>query len=217
MSAPGLPEPRTAADAMQQARTRIAASADARGEGWDALARLVEPPTAEVVAALRDGSIADVLRGATEWLGEDTGIVAGPLMSLDVYVRSAGRRTPEADLAALEDDRAAIDAGAGGLEPGAVAALARPMRELAVLCHHEARAWSDGDLDQGKDLRARQRELADERLVADLPPAAKALVEEGLANVTRTVGRLLLAFLSAETGKDYQRAVLGDPRSRSRK
>lgn len=216
-SLPGaLPEPRTPQEAMEQARARIAASADARGEGWDALARLVEPPTIEVVTALRDGTLAGVLREATTWLGEDTAMVAAPLMSLDVYVRSAERRTPEADLASLVEDRAEIDVGAGGLPSGAVAALALPMRELAVLCHHEARAWASGDMDLGKQLRAQQRVLADERLVPDLPPVAKVLVDEGLANLTRTVGRLLLAFLSAETGKDYQRAVLGDPRSRSR-
>lgn len=214
MSLPAdLPEPRTPEEAMAAARTRIAATADARGEGWAALAALMDEPDAGVVDALRDGTTAGVLRDATAWLGEDSPMVGGPLMSLDVFVRGAHRRGADADLAALRADRAAV---ADVVGPHAQAELARPMRELAVLCHQEARAWADGEDERGKELRARQREVADAELSRDAPAVAGALVEEGVANLSRTVGRLVLGFLSAETGRDYQRAVLGDARGRSR-
>lgn len=207
-----LPEPRTPQDAMEQARTRIAATADARGEGWAALATLMEEPTEEVVAALRDGTTAKVLTEATAWLGADSPMVGGPLMSLEVFVRGAHRRTAEKDMRSLTEDREAV---ADVVGKGAQAALAAPMRELAALCHHEARAWAAGDDARGKELRARQREVADADLSEKAPGVAKALVEEGAANLSRTIGRLVLGFLSAETGRDYQRAVLGDARGRS--
>lgn len=208
------PPPVTPQAALEAAQARIAASADARGEGWVALGRLVQPPTEELLAGLVDGSLARVLIEATTWLGEDRQMVAGPLSSLEVYTRRAQRGALDSELESLVEDREEI--ASGPLGPRGVEDLAGPMREMAVLCHQEAKAWASGDLDQGKALRAQQSELARERLVHDLPPVAKALVDEGIADLTRVIGRLLLAFLSAETGKDYQRAVLGDPRSRSR-
>lgn len=211
-----LPEPSTAEEAMAQARAWIASSADKRGEGWNALALLAQEPNPEVVAELRDGTIAATLKEATTWLGADSPMVAGPLMAMEVYVRGAERRTPEKDLRALAEDREEITRVLRAAGAPAPEELAAPMRRLAALCHQEARAWSRGEDETGKSLRAAQHELASEDLGPALPLVGKAFVDEGITNQTRTIGRLFLAYLSAETGRDYQRAVLGDTRGRSR-
>lgn len=206
---PIVRQPRSAEEAMAKARQRIARTADARAGGWEALAALVSEPDEVLIDGLRDGTVALMLREATEWLGADSSMVLAPLMSLETHARGAGRRSHGDDLARLRQDHA--DLLADGPD------LAGPMRELAGLCHREAQAWSRGDDEDGKALRARQRERVDSVLGQTLPPVATSLAQDGMASLTRSVGRMLLGFLSAETGRDYLRAALGDPRSRSRR
>ena len=202
--------PSSSADAaMAAVRARIARTADARAGGWEALATLVDVPDEIVVEGLRDGTLAAMLRDATEWLGPDASMVLAPLMSMETHARGSGRRSASDDLLSIRQDHDELLAGGPD--------LISPMRELAGLCHREAQAWSRGDDGAGKALRARQRERADQALAPVLPTVAKSLVEDGLANLTRSVGRMLLAYLSAETGRDYLRSTLADPRSRSRR
>lgn len=211
-----LPQPNSPEEAMAQARVWISSSADKRGEGWNALALLADTLTQDVVDSLRDGTMAAVFKDATTWLGADSPMVAGPIMAMEVYARGSVRRDAAKDLRALTEDREEIakvlrEAGAKQSED-----LAPTMRKLAALCHQEAQAWGSGDDATGKELRARQHEVAASELAEALPIVGKTFVEEGITNQTRTIGRLLLGYLSVETGRDYQRAVLGDTRGRSR-
>ena len=61
---------------------------------------------------------------------------------------------------------------------------------------------------------ARRRALVDEHLVPVLPELAERLVVFARSDVWRVLGRLLLAFSSIETARDYQRALLGEARSK---
>ena len=79
------------------------------------------------------------------------------------------------------------------------------VREVARLCRGEAAARSEGDIDGGRELRARQYVVVGEYLAPVLPELGARLDREAESNVWRTVGRLLLAYLSAESGRDHQR------------
>ncbi|MGV8978298.1 MAG: hypothetical protein ACOH17_09655 [Cellulomonas sp.] len=181
--------------------TQVSRVTAERAEAWDALLDALSAPAAGVVEQLRSGGLAETWRTGVNWLGQDSDLMTGALLTLDVYARGSERRTFADDLAGFDAGRAAM------AEP--VAAAIESMRTVAALCRDEAAAWSRGDVTAGKDLRAQQNDVIQEHVVV-LPELGARLVRES-TGVWRAIGQLLLAFLTAETGKDYQRAVLGAP------
>lgn len=193
---------------------QVAQTATGRGAAWDAVADVLSPPDAALVERLRSGALTTIWREGSRWLGDDTHMLTAELMSLDVYARGAVRRDPATDLTDLRAGHEAHVADQRSLVPA--------VRELADLCRAEGAAWADGRVDHAKALRASQHEFVENHLVtaangAGLPDVAGRLACEADANVWRLLGRLMLAILTAETGKDFQRAVLGEGGGRPRR
>lgn len=181
---------------------KVSQTASDRARAWDAVAEVLSPPDAALVERLRSGALVQVWRQGSSWLGDDTHMLTAELMSLDVYARGAVRRGADDDLADLRTGYDTLVA------PGAH--LVTGLREVAALCREEAQAWSAGRVDHAKTLRVDQQDLITDRLATELPELAGRLVREGETNVWRLLGRLTLAILSTETGRDFQRAVLGE-------
>ena len=186
---------------------KVTQTALARARTWDVIADVVDEPGVALVTRLRSGDLVATLTASAAWLGEDTHMLTAELMSLEVYARSSSRRPLADDLEEFRTDHAAYVASAG---------LNAPIRELAALCRQESGEWEAGDIEAGKTLRAGQRDFLDAHLVPELPELASALATSAAANVWRLLGRVILATLSAETGRDYQRAVLGEGLGRRR-
>lgn len=188
---------------------KVAQTALNRANGWDAVADILAPPDAALSTRLREGDLTRVWRESSSWLGDDTHMLTAELMSLDVYTRGAVRRDPETDLEVLRagyDLLVADDAG-----------VAVPIRELAELIREEAAAWEAENIELGRAERAKQQDFITEFLVPQLPELARRLAGEAEANVWRILGRLILAVLSSDTGRDFQRAVLGEGLGRRRR
>ncbi|GAA1644009.1 hypothetical protein [Georgenia ruanii] len=186
---------------------QVAQAARDRAGAWDAVADVLEGGE-RAAARLRDGSAAAAWRASSRWLGDDAELFVADLYNLDVYERGAARRSPEDDVAALGADHAALVA------PDA-AVVAR-VREVAAACRDEAEAWAGGDTATGKSLRLREQELIEGHLVPVLPDLGGRLAREAGMGVWRALGRLVLAVLSVESGRDFQRAVLGEDLGRHR-
>lgn len=187
---------------------KVAESAHERARAWDAVADVLEVPDVALLTRLRSGDLAAIWRQSAAWLGDDTHMLTPELMSLDVYARSAPRRTLAQDLADFRagyEEHVAPDVG-----------FLLQIRRLADICRQESQAWSGGDIAQGRALRASQQEFIDAQLVPGLPELGRRLVDDAQVNVWRLLGRLILAILSVETGRDYQRAVLGEGLGRRR-
>lgn len=207
MPANPVPQPATEAQAAAgRFAARVAQVAAERAGAWSAFADALATPDEHTVARLRSGELTAAWRAGVSWVGADTEMFLGALMSLDAYARGAHRRTLAADTAALAADHAAL------IAPHLAELV--PLREVARLCAEEATAWADGDLTRGRELRARQHALVVAELVPVLPELGETLNARARADVWRVVGRLLLAFASIETGQDYQRALLGEARAR---
>lgn len=191
-----------AEDSVAGFRAQVAQAARDRAGSWDAVAEVLAPPDEELVERLRSGELATVWRLGARWLGADAELFTRDLMSLDVYARGSRRRTAADDLAALRADHERLVAPEGD--------LAAPAREVAEMCRQEAAAWASGDMAGGRALRAEERRRIEDGLVPGLPNVGARLALEADARVSRTLGRLVLAVLSVESGKDYQRAVLED-------
>ena len=181
---------------------KVSQTATDRAHSWDAVADVLSPPDAALVERLRSGELVQVWRQGSSWLGDDTHMLTAELMSLDVYARGAARREAGDDLADLRTGYDTLVAPYAHLVAG--------LREVAALCREEAQAWSAGQVEHAKTLRVDQQDFILDRLATELPDLAGRLVREGEANVWRLVGRLTLAIVSAETGRDFQRAVLGE-------
>ncbi|PFG34399.1 hypothetical protein [Sanguibacter antarcticus] len=180
---------------------KVVQTAGDRAASWDAVADVLSPPDAALVERLRSGALTEVWRQGSSWLGDDVHVLTADLMSLDVYSRAASRRDPADDLADLLADHESLVARDAG--------VVAPVRDLAALCREEAIAWAQGDPVHAKSLRVAQHDLVSSRLVPALPELGGRLVRDARANVWRVLGRLVLAILSADTGKDFRRAVLG--------
>ncbi|RPF25826.1 hypothetical protein EDD32_0239 [Georgenia muralis] len=187
-------------DTVASFHAQVAQAARDRAGSWDVVAEILDGPDASLAERLRSGELATRLRLAARWLGGDAEIFAGDLMRLDVHARGARRRSLDADLASLAADHHLLGDDVPGLVAGA--------RQIAAACHEEAAAWAAGDTAGGRSLRAREQELIAGRLLPALPDAAGRLARDGASVVTRALGSLVLAVLSVESGRDYQRAVL---------
>ncbi|GAA4416777.1 hypothetical protein GCM10023169_12070 [Georgenia halophila] len=180
-------------------QAQLVQAARDRAGSWDAVADVLSPPDESTTERLRSGATATAWRLAARWLEADAELFTTDLMSLDVYARAARRRRAEDDLDALRADHLQLVAPAGD--------LVTPARDVADLCRQEAEAWATGDAPGARSLRAREREHLTERLVPVLPGVGRLLANEASATVLRTVGRLVLAVLSVESGTDYHREV----------
>lgn len=195
--------PGTTPDQFQARVARVAAE---RSRAWTAFADIIAGPDERNVALLRSGELTAAWRAGVTWIGADVEMFLGPLLSLDVYARGAHRRVLASDVAALALDH--------GVLVAPHAAELTPLLEVARLCDLEAAAWTSGDVSLGRDLRARQHALVAAELVPVLPDLGHQLSTAAQAEIWRALGRLLVAFISIETGQDYQRAVLGAARAR---
>ncbi len=184
-------------DTVSGFQAQLVQAARDRAGSWDAAAEVLAAPAERTVERLRSGEIATAWRLAARWLEADADLFTADLMSLDVYARAARRRDPADDLSALRADHTAHLAPAGDLADAA--------RQVAELCRREADAWAAGDAPAARGLRADERTHLDEHLVPALPDAAASLAAHAETRVGRTLGRLLLAILSVETGTDYTR------------
>lgn len=183
-------------------RAQVAQAARDRAGSWDAVADVLAAPDERLVERLREGGLATVWRLGARWLGADAELFTRDLMSLDVYARGSRRRYAADDLTGLRADHERLVAPEGD--------LVTPVRRVAEACREEAEAWASGDMARGRALRAEERRLIEDGLVPGLANVGGRLALEAGARVWRTVGRLVLAVLSVESGKDYRRAVLRD-------
>ena len=185
---------------------RVAQVAAERSGAWTAFADILATPDAATATRLRSGELTALWRAGVSWIGTDVEMFTGALMSLDVYARGAQRRSLDSDLAALALDHTVLVASHS--------TELHHLREVAQACDREAAAWTAGDVSLGRELRAHQHALVVSALVPVLPELGETLSASARAHVWRALGRLLLAFVSIETGQDYQRALLGAARAR---
>ncbi|MFC7406341.1 hypothetical protein [Georgenia alba] len=191
--------PAPAADSVSGFQAQLVRAARDRAGAWDAVADVLCPPDERTTERLRSGEIGDSWRLAARWLEADAELFVTDLIALDAYVRAARRRRPEDDLVALRQDFEQLVAPAGD--------LADPARAVADLCRREAAAWEAGDSPGARELRTSERELLEASLVPVLPDVGRRLAAEARATVWRTLGRLVLAVLSVESGTDYRSEV----------
>lgn len=179
----------------------MARIADARGTAWSLCHDLLGAPDEAVASRLREGEAAEELALVTAWLGEESGRFLPVQMALETYARRARRRTLEEDLAELTE----------GFRLAALRDLAWRSRlaEVAGQCETEARAWWAGDHESAKALRVAERDLVEEHLSPVVPEWAAEVDTSASPMIYRTVARLLVAHLSFETGRDFDRRVYG--------
>lgn len=179
---------------------QVAQVARDRAEAWAGLAEVLGEPTDAVVERLRSGALVDLWRTGSAWHGEDSRVFTGSLMSLDVYVRGATRRDPVADARSYREEHARFVT-----EPGALAAR---VEELARCCREEAQVWGAGDLAAGREARAAQHAILAGGLAEELIAVGSAAADRAETHLWRTLGKIVVALVTVESGRDYQ-AVLG--------
>lgn len=179
---------------------KVAQAAAGRGAGWLAIAEVLATPSPALVGRLRDGSLAELWTQSAAWLGEDQHMLTAELMSLGVFSRSAERRSADQDLADFVADHELV--------VGNQSQLIGLITELAGQCTAESVAWTSGDMAGGKVLRAEQEVFTEAHIAPVLTELCVGIVAGAQRNIWRTLAKLMLAYLSADTGKDYQRAVL---------
>lgn len=179
----------------------LARIADARGTAWSLCHDLLGVPDEALATRLRDGAAAEELRLVTAWLGEESVRFMPVQISLETYARRARRRSLAEDLVELER----------GFTVNALQELAWRTRlaEVAEQCEDEARAWWSQDHETAKALRVAQRDLVEEHLSPVVPVWAAQVDSSASPMIYRTVARLLVAHLSFETGRDFDRVVYG--------
>lgn len=179
----------------------IARIADARSTAWSLCHDLLAEPDEALARRLREGEAAEELSLITAWLGEESSRFLPVQMSLETYARRARRRTVAGDLAELRDGYAS--AGLADLPWRPVLA------ELATDCESEARAWWAGDHERAKELRVAELRVVEEHLSPVVPEWGAQVDASTTPMIYRTVARLLVAHLSFETGRDFDRVVYG--------
>ena len=205
--------------------SKVAETALGRARGWHAIAWALEEPDLEFAEDLRSGKLGELWTEAAAWLGDDRHMLTSELMSLGVFARGAARREADDDLAqlhadwavAIGDDNAdAADAAdAADVDVAVVAsraALIESIHCLVRLCEREAAAWQGRDLSAGKELRASQDTFISANIAEQLTGTCVRILEAATLNIWRVLARLMLAYLSADTGRDYQRAAVGPKR-----
>lgn len=197
MSADKLPFPTDFFD-------KVAATAQGRAKGWAHIHRVLDAPDSALIEDLRSGALAEVWTDSAAWLGDDKHMLTAELMSLGVFARGAGRRSAEDDLESFQTDYNAV--------VGDQSALIVALTDLVEQCQAEAAAWEARDLSLGKELRAQQSVFIDENISPALTDLCVRIVEKAQLNIWKVLARLMLAYLSADTGKDFQRAALGSRR-----
>lgn len=179
-----------------------------RAGAWQALAEVLDRPTPQVVDRLRSGALVELWRAGSRWLGDDSQMFTGALMSLDVYARGAARRDAAEDLRSYREEHAT--------HIGDGTDLSRRVTDLAATCREEADRWRAGDFGAGRDSRAQQHKTLEGGLAEELLAIGADAGRHASTHLWRTLGKVILALVTVETGRDYQRAVLGDSRARRR-
>lgn len=179
----------------------LARIADARSTAWALCHDLLAPPDTELADRLRKGEAAEELTLVTAWLGDEAARFLPVQMALDTYARRARRRSVEEDLAELQR----------GYDVPTLRDLPwRPrLAEVAEQCDREAKAWWSGDHESAKQLRVAERDLVEEHLSPVVPAWAAEVDTSASPMIYRTVARTLVAHLSFETGRDFDRVVYG--------
>lgn len=183
---------------------KVAATAQGRANGWAHIHRVLDTPDSALIEDLRSGALVEVWTDSAAWLGEDKHMLTAELMSLGVFARGAGRRSAQDDLDSFQADYNAV--------VGDQSELIAALTDLVEQCHAEAAAWEVHDLSLGKELRAQQSVFIDENISPALTDLCVGIVEKAQLNIWKVLARLILAYLSADTGKDFQRAALGSRR-----
>lgn len=183
---------------------KVAATAQGRAKGWAHIHKVLDTPDEALIDDLRSGTLAEVWTDSAAWLGEDKHMLTSELMSLGVFSRGAGRRSAQQDFEAFQADYNAVV----GDQSKLIVALA----DLVGQCQAEAAAWESRDLSLGKELRAQQSVFIDQNISPALTDLCVGIVENAKLNIWKVLARLILAYLSADTGKDFQRAALGSRR-----
>lgn len=173
-----------------------------RGLGWRICVELFSAPSVESVERLRDGSVLEDLKAAVEWLGDDSARFMPTQMILDTFARRSRRHTLEADLQDISSEYR-------GLWPEGVPWLAH-FEHLAKSCDEEARAWEGQRYEEAKKLRVTQKDYLEENLNDNLPPWAGELDVSTTKMIYRTAARYAVAYLSFESGRDFDRVIFGD-------
>lgn len=185
----------------------VAQVARERGAAWDALAEVLGEPRDAVVDRLRSGALVAQWRTGSAWHGEESRVFTASLMSLDVYVRGAARRDPADDARSYRAEQARLVSDPSG--------LAARVADLAERCRTEAEVWASGDLVGGREARAAQHALLADGLAERLIAIGSAAAERAETHLWRTLGKVVIALVTVESGRDYS-AVLGSAARRRR-
>lgn len=197
-------------DALILARGRIAEAIHARAEGWETVARLLAAPDLALVGDLRNGQVAGALHRSVAGHSDEASALERSMPALTTYAAVARRNPAERDLRDLREDHEDVllgDFGADRLEE-----LRSGLAAMAQLCRREAAAWEAGDMADAKELLVTQHVRLLDEVTPLLVEGAGALARDGLAPLSRTLGKLALGFCSAQTGADHVRAAMAHSR-----
>lgn len=157
---------------------RMEAAATSRAAMWSLCAQIIDRPTPEFNAQLRDGRLARELETHTQWLGESVD-VAELAATLRAHRNRSSNVTAEQDLENLQEEWDARDDAAE---------LADYCRNAAAAARQEASWWGTGDTASARDARAQQH--------VALAPMVEAFTQWCITTDTTT--QLLIVQVLAE-------------------
>lgn len=172
---------------------QMALVAETRARAWRLMAQVVEGPTSDLVARLRDGRFIDEVREVSRWAGEDNPL-AMQEPAMRTLVDRSRHSTPGEDLAALEADWGRVLDGDG--HP-----FGQQFADFAARCEQEAAAWRDGDHERAKELRMGQyTQLRD--TIEPMIDWCVRLKRTSRRYAGWVLARVVAAHLSVESGRD---------------
>lgn len=182
---------------------QIAQIADDRAAGWRLFAQLFAPPSTALVQQLRSGTWQKRLRVAIAWLNDSTEPFDQAMPVLDMVAHGAGFRQAADDLAVLQR------AYEGPV--GRATEFTDHFEQMAAFCSDEADAWETENTDEAKQLRVREAEYLEQHLVPTVPAWCVEMDEQTLSQEYRAAARLLAAWLTVESGRDFNSSLFPHP------
>lgn len=172
-----------------------------RAAGWRLCTELVSPPTSTFVRRLRDGEIPAMLIRFVAWFGEDSKRFLAPRLNLETFARSSRHRQ-------FDDDVATMSAEYSRLWPDGLEWRGE-IRSLIDQIDQEARAWRRGDQTVAKQLRIKEQQHIESALINAIPEWAAQTDVSTTSIVYRTIARILVLYLSFESGRDFDATLYG--------
>jgi len=171
-----------------------------------ALARFVSLHGSESPAAVREILEVDY---AALFIGPAQNIPAQPYESvwMDVDAQSGLHIFGNASTAAVEAVYGSYGLTRAASHHDLSDHVATEQEFLCYLCEREAAAWSCGDLDQAKQLRASEQEFLTGHLARFAPDLCRAIQTALPESLYAALAGYLLAFLTVDSGISYTKIV----------